>query len=417
MMQTSELLEPGAAARSFDAGRVKRDFPIFDRHPDLVFLDSAASAQKPSCVIDGVAEYYRSDYANVHRGLYTLSARSTELFEEAREAARRFLNAAHTEEIVFVRGATEAINLVAYGWAQRHLGPGDEVLITELEHHANIVPWQLARERAGFDIRVAPIDEQGGVDLDAFKALLSPKTKLASITQLANATGAVTPVLEMTRAARAVGAKVLIDGCQAAPRMPVDVRALDCDFYVFSAHKTYGPTGIGVLYGKEEALDAMAPWQGGGDMIDTVTFRSSSFQKPPYRFEAGTPNIAGAVGLTLAIEYLERLGMAAIAAHEKELTAYGAEQLASVKGVRLIDAGPERLGMASFVVDNISPYDLATVLNQHNVAVRAGHHCAQPLIEKLGLTSTARASFGVYTEKADILRLCAAIEKAQMLFG
>lgn len=406
-----------AEAQSFSAEQIKRDFPIFEKHPDLIFLDSAASAQKPSAVIEGVADYYKSDYANVHRGLYTLSARSTELFEQAREAARRFLNAVNVEEIVFVRGATEAINLVAYSWAQKHLGPGDEILITELEHHANIVPWQLAREQSGYTIRVAPMAEDGGVDIDAFKNLLSEKTKLVAVTQLANATGAVTPINELTSLARSVGAKVLVDGCQAAPRMPIDVQELDCDFFVFSAHKTYGPTGMGVLYGKEETLDAMIPWQGGGDMIDTVSFQSSSFQKPPYRFEAGTPNIAGAVGLTFAIEYLEALGMENIAAHEKVLTDYGVEQLASIKGLRLIDAGPERLGIFSFVVENMSPYDLATILNQQGVAVRAGHHCAQPLIEKLGLSSTARASVGMYNDKEDILGLCKAIETAQTMFA
>lgn len=402
---------------SFDAERIKQDFPIFENNPGLVFLDSAASAQKPSSVIDAVADYYRSDYANVHRGLYTLSARSTELFEQSREAARRFLNAAHSEEIVFVRGATEAINLVAYGWAQKHLGPGDEVLITELEHHANIVPWQLAREQAGFTIRVAPIGEDGGIDLGAFGNLLSSKTKLVALTQLANATGAVTPVVKLTSMARAVGAKILVDGCQAAPRIPVDVQQLDCDFFVFSAHKTYGPTGVGVLYGKQDVLDAMTPWQGGGDMIDVVTFQSSSFQKPPYRFEAGTPNIAGAVGLIAAIEYLETLGMENINVHEKALTAYAVDQLSALKGLRLINAGSEQFGIVSFVVDNISPYDLSTVLNQQNVAVRAGHHCAQPLIEKLGLSSTTRASIGVYNNESDIIDLCKAIENAQSLFA
>ncbi|MDE1932033.1 MAG: aminotransferase class V-fold PLP-dependent enzyme, partial [Alphaproteobacteria bacterium] len=300
---------------ALDPARIKRDFPVFANNPGLVFLDSAASAQKPAAVIDGVAAFYRTDYANVHRGVYRLSARSSDRYEGARETVRRFLNAASADEIVFVRGATEAINLVAYSWGMTFLKPGDEVLITELEHHANIVPWQLIRERTGLKLVVAPLDASGGLDLAAFEALLSSRTKLVAVTHLANATGAMLPIEAITRLAHKHGAKILVDGCQAAPRLPVDVRALDCDFYVFSGHKIYGPTGIGVLYAKAAILDHMPPWQGGGDMIEHVTFEKTTFQKPPHRFEAGTPDISGAIGLAMALDYVEALGRDAISAH------------------------------------------------------------------------------------------------------
>ncbi len=403
-------------AGSFDPRAIRRDFPIFERNPGLVFLDSAASAQKPSAVIDGVAEYYRTDYANVHRGVYRLSARSTELYEGARETVRRFLHAADTREIIFVRGATEAINLVANTWGAVNLGEGDEVLLTELEHHANIVPWQLLRERTGLRVVAAPIDATGGLDMAGFERLLGPRTKLVAVTQLANATGAMPPVETIIKLAHARGAKVLIDGCQAAPRLPVDVQALDCDFYVFSGHKTYGPTGIGVLYGKKALLDTMPPWQGGGDMILSVTFEKTTFQDPPHRFEAGTPDISGAVGLAMALDYIEALGREAIFEHEEALTGYGIDRLAAMPGVHLVPAGQRRLAILSFHVDGIHPHDLATVLDQHKVAVRAGHHCAQPLLDKLGLGATTRASLGVYSHEQDIDALAEAIRAAQAMF-
>jgi cysteine desulfurase / selenocysteine lyase len=405
-----------AESASVDPRRVRADFPIFARNPGLVFLDSGASAQKPASVIDGVADYYRTDYANVHRGVYRLSARSTDLYEGARETARRFLNAADTREIVFVRGATEAINLVANSWGAANLGPGDEVLITELEHHANIVPWQLLRQRTGLKLVPAPIDATGGLDMAAFAKLLGPRTKLVAVTHLANATGALVPVEAIVELAHAHGAKVLIDGCQAAPRLKVDVRALGCDFYVFSGHKTYGPTGIGVLYGRFELLEAMPPWQGGGDMILTVTFEESTFQEPPHRFEAGTPDISGAVGLAIALDYIEGLGHAAILDHEERLTGYGVDRLAALAGVRLVGAGQRRLGILSFDVEGIHPHDVATVLDQHGVAVRAGHHCAQPLLDKLNLAATTRASLGVYNDESDIDALVDAIKAAQAMF-
>jgi cysteine desulfurase/selenocysteine lyase len=406
-----------AASGALDPRLIRRDFPIFERNPGIAFLDSAASAQKPATVIDGVAEYYRTDYANVHRGVYRLSARSTELFEAARERVRRFLNAADAREIVFVRGATEGINLVANSWGGKFLGAGDEVLITELEHHADIVPWQLLRERTGLKLVAAPIDATGGLDMAAFEGLIGPKTKLVAVTQLANATGAMVPVDAIVRLAHAKGIKVLVDGCQAAPRLPVDVQALGCDFYVFSGHKTYGPTGIGVLYGRKEILDAMPPWEGGGDMILTVTFEKTTFQEPPHRFEAGTPDISGAIGLARALDYIDGLGREAILEHEVALTGYGLDRLGELPGVHVVGAGQRRLGILSFNVDGVHPHDLATVLDQHGVAVRAGHHCAQPLMDKLDLAATTRASLGVYNDESDIDALVAAVKAAQAMFN
>jgi cysteine desulfurase / selenocysteine lyase len=401
----------------FDPRRLKREFPIFASNPDLVFLDSGASAQKPRSVIDRISDYYRTDYANVHRGVYRLSARSTELFEEAREKVRCFLNAADRREIVFVRGATEAINLVAQSWGAAFLKAGDEILISELEHHSNIVPWQMLRDRLGIRLMVAPIDATGGLDLAGFEALLSPRTRLVAITHLANATGALVPVETVIRLAHRQGAKVLIDGCQAAPRLPVDVQALGCDFYAFSGHKTYGPTGIGVLYGRHELLSAMPPWQGGGEMILSVTFEKTEFQDPPHRFEAGTPDISGAIALGTAIDFIEELGRDNILEHEEALTGYGVDRLSRIPGLRLLGAGQRRLGILSFDLEGVHPHDLATVLDRHHVAVRAGHHCAQPLMERLGLAGTTRASLGVYNDERDIDALAAALEAGREMFA
>ena len=401
----------------FDPRRLKREFPIFASNPDLVFLDSGASAQKPRSVIDRISDYYRTDYANVHRGVYRLSARSTELFEEAREKVRCFLNAADRREIVFVRGATEAINLVAQSWGAAFLRAGDEILISELEHHSNIVPWQMLRDRLGIRLMVAPIDATGGLDLAGFEARLSPRTRLVAITHLANATGALVPVETVIRLAHRQGAKVLIDGCQAAPRLPVDVQALGCDFYAFSGHKTYGPTGIGVLYCRHEMLSAMPPWQGGGEMILSVTFEKTEFQDPPHRFEAGTPDISGAIALGTAIDFIEELGRDNILEHEEALTGYGVDRLSRIPGLRLLGAGQRRLGILSFDLEGVHPHDLATVLDRHHVAVRAGHHCAQPLMERLGLAGTTRASLGVYNDECDIDALAAAIEAGREMFA
>jgi len=400
----------------FDPLALKAEFPIFTHHPKLVYLDTAASAQKPDEVIDGIADFYRTEYANVHRGAYRLSMQATERFEQAREPVRCFLNAASTEEIIFVRGATEAINLVAQSWGMG-LGPGDEILITGLEHHANIVPWQMLRERLGITLSVVPVTDEGGLDMAQFAQALSPRTKLVALTHVANVTGHVTPVADAVRLAHAAGARVLLDGCQAAPRMHVDVRALDCDFYVFSGHKCYGPTGIGVLYGKRDLLNDMPPWQGGGDMIRTVSFETTTYQQAPFRFEAGTPDISGAVGLDLALRFMMRLGLDAIEAHEQDLTDYALAALSTQRGVRLMPGGGCQLGALSFTVDGIHPSDLATILDQLHIAVRAGLHCAQPLMARFGLPSTARLSFGVYNTPADVDALVTAIATAQRLFG
>ena len=407
----------GQGRAGLDPQAIRRDFPVFENNPSLVFLDTAASAQKPRAVIDGVADYYRRDYANVHRGVYRLSARSTELYEEAREKARRFVNAADASEIVFVRGTTEGINLVANTFGPAFLKAGDEILITELEHHSNIVPWQMLRDRLGIKLVVAPIDATVGLDMAAFERLLGPRTRLVAIPHIANSTGTLLPVESIVRLAHAQGASVLIDGAQAAPRMPVDVRAINCDFYAFSGHKTYGPSGIGVLYGKRALLDAMPPWQGGGDMILNVTFEKTTYNDVPHKFEAGTPDISGAIGLGLAFDYLTGLGLERVREHEEALSGYGVDTLSAMSGVRVIGAGQRRLGVLSFEVEGIHPHDLATVLDQHKVAVRAGHHCAQPLMEKLGLAATTRASLGIYNDKSDIDALAAAITKAQELFG
>ena len=415
-MTTASLRSVYPGPGGFDPRRLKREFPIFANNLDLVFLDSAASAQKPRSVIDRIADYYSTDYANVHRGVYRLSARSTELFEEAREKVRRFLNAVDPREIVFVRNTTEAINLVAQSWGPASLRSGDEVLISILEHHSNIVPWQLLRDRIGIQLVVAPLDATGGLDLAGFEARLSPRTRLVAITHVANATGAVAPVETIVQLAHQRGAKVLIDGSQAAPRLPVDVQALGCDFYALTGHKVYGPTGIGALYGRYDLLAAMPPWQGGGEMILRVTLEKTEFQEPPHRFEAGTPDIAGAIGLGAAVDFIEELGRDNILEHEEALTGYGVDRLSRIPGLRLLDAGQRRLGILSFDLEGVHPHDVAQVLDQHHVAVRAGHHCAQPLMEWFGLTGTTRASLGVYNDDRDIDRLAEAIEAAREMF-
>jgi len=415
-MTTASLRSVYPGPGGFDPWRLKREFPIFANNPDLVFLDSAASAQKPRSVIDRIADYYSTDYANVHRGVYRLSARSTELFEEAREKVRRFLNAVDPREIVFVRNTTEAINLVAQSWGPASLRSGDEVLISVLEHHSNIVPWQLLRDRIGIQLVVAPLDATGGLDLAGFEARLSPRTRLVAITHVANATGAVAPVETIVQLAHQRGAKVLIDGSQAAPRLPVDVQALGCDFYALTGHKVYGPTGIGALYGRYDLLAAMPPWQGGGEMILRVTLEKTEFQEPPHRFEAGTPDIAGAIGLGAAVDFIEELGRDNILEHEEALTGYGVDRLSRIPGLRLLDAGQRRLGILSFDLEGVHPHDVAQVLDQHHVAVRAGHHCAQPLMEWFGLAGTTRASLGVYNDDRDIDRLAEAIEAAREMF-
>ena len=400
----------------FDPRRMRREFPIFERNPGLVFLDSGASAQKPRQVIDGIAEFYRNDYANVHRGVYQLSARSTDRFEEARETVRAFLNAADEREIVFVRGATEAINLVAQSWGPAHVTSGDEVVISDLEHHSNLVPWQMLCERVGARLVVARTDATGEFDLSEFEALISPRTRLVAVTHISNVTGALLPVARIVELAHAKGALVLIDGCQAVPRLPVDVQALGCDFYAFSGHKAYGPSGIGVLYGRWDRLLSMPPWQTGGGMIANVTYPLTEFQEPPHRFEAGTPDIAGAVGLAQAIDFIEGIGRDNIREHEAALTGYGVDRLSRIPGVQLVAGGQRRLSILSFNLEGVHPHDVGTVLDQHGVAVRVGHHCAQPLMDKLGIAGTVRVSLGVYNDEADIDRLAEAVEACREMF-
>jgi cysteine desulfurase/selenocysteine lyase len=419
---TLAIVDPLHRARrgnTLDVERVRADFPILSRKvhgKPLVYLDSAASAQKPKAVIDAMSRFYAEDYANIHRGVHYLSQVATDAFEAARAKIARFLNAEKADEIVFTRNATEAINLVAQTWGRKHLGPGDEVLLTELEHHANIVPWQLLRAEKGFEIKVAPIDDTGQIRLDEMAKLIGPKTKMVAVTHMSNALGTILPVREIVRMARAQGAAVLIDGCQAIAHRPVDVRALDADFYVFSGHKLYGPTGIGVLYGKYALLDSMPPYQGGGDMIERVTFARTTFKEPPHRFEAGTPAIVEAVGLAVAIDYLAELGPSFIAAHEDDLLVYATDRLSEISGVKIHGTAEEKGGIISFTIDGAHAHDVATILDQQGVAVRAGHHCAHPLMDRLGVVATARASLALYTNQAEIDALVNGIGAVKRIF-
>ena len=418
MAKAFSILAPGRPA--LDVAAVRQNFPILSRAVHgrpLVFLDSAASAQKPRQVIDAVRRCYENEYANVHRGVYGLSQRATDAYEGARESVRRFLNAASTREIVFVRGATEAINLVAQSFGRGLLKAGDEVVISAMEHHSNIVPWQMLRDDKGIVLRVAPINDAGELVLEEFDRLLGPRTRLVAITHVANALGTVVPVAEVIRRARRVGARVLIDGCQAVAHMPVDVQALDCDFYVFSGHKLYGPSGVGALYGKAALLESMPPWQGGGDMIRSVTMEKTEFADLPYKFEAGTPAIAEAIGLGAAIGYVEGLGWDAIHAHEQDLLAYATERLASFNTLRLIGQARERSGVVSFVLDGVHAHDVGTILDTEGVAVRVGHHCAQPVMDRFGVPATVRASFGVYNDRGDVDALVAGLAKVTEIFG
>jgi cysteine desulfurase / selenocysteine lyase len=408
------------ATGGFDVERVRRDFPILRRPmrgKPLAYLDSAASAQKPSCVIEALYEFYSNDYANIHRGVYELSERATRLHDEARAKVQGLLAAADPREIVFVRNATEAINLVAQSFGRANLRPGDEVLITAMEHHSNIVPWQLVCEEKGARLVVAPVDDRGELPLGALEALLSERTRLVAVTHVSNALGTVNPVAEIAGLAHRAGARVLVDGAQAVPRLPVDVTALDCDFYAFSGHKLYGPTGIGCLWARRELLEAMPPWQGGGDMIAEVRFEKTTFAELPYKFEAGTPDIAGAIGLGVAIDYLRELGLERVARHEHELLAYGTALLAEIPGLRLIGTAREKSGVLSFVLEGVHPHDIGTILDQEGIAIRAGHHCAQPLMERFGVPATARASLGVYNTREDLDRLAAGIRKVLEVFA
>jgi cysteine desulfurase/selenocysteine lyase len=404
----------------YDVERVWRDFPILAREvhgKPLVFLDSAASSQRPQPVIDAVDSYERRHHANVHRGVHQLSQEATSMFEQARERVRSFVNAASTREVVFTRGTTESINLVAQSYARNRLQRGDEILLTALEHHANIVPWQLVAEQTGALIKVVPMDRRGVIDIGLVAANLTDRTKILACAQVSNALGTVLPVREITRLAHARGAVVLIDGAQAVPHQRVDLKSLDCDFYAFSAHKMYGPTGVGVLIGREALLEAMPPWQGGGDMILTVSFEKTTYNELPFKFEAGTPNISGAVGLAAAIDYIESLGIDNIHRHEQKLLTIATDKLLRVPGLTIIGTAPEKASVISFTLDGIHPHDLGTILDAEGVAVRTGHHCAMPVLEFFGVPATARASFACYSRESDIDALVGALARAREVFS
>jgi cysteine desulfurase/selenocysteine lyase len=411
---------PAVIDPDYDVARVRAEFPILQQTINgrpLVYLDSAASSQRPRAVLRAVEHYETHLHANVHRGVHTLSQWATDAYERSRETVRRFINAASTREIIFVRGTTEAINLVTNSWGRGNLSAGDEVLITHLEHHANIVPWQMVCAATGARLRAAPLTATGEVDLDAFRKLLSPRTRMVAIAHISNALGTVLPVREIVRLAHAQGVPVLVDGAQAIPHAEVDVRALDCDFYAFSGHKVYAPTGIGVLYGREALLKAMPPWQGGGEMILSVSIESSTYNELPGKFEAGTPNISGAVGLGAALEFVESLGRPAIAAHEHGLLALASEGLAALPGVRLVGTAPGKAAVVSFTMDGIHPHDIGTILDSEGIAIRTGHHCAMPVMEYFGLPATARASFGCYSNAQDVERLVQGVRTVREMFG
>lgn len=422
MTAATTLAEIAAGSNStlaFDVERVREDFPIFKQQvygKPLVYLDSGASAQKPQVVLDTMREIQETCYANVHRGAYYFSQHLTERYEGVRETVARFLNAGSEQEVVFTRNVTEAINLVAHSFGNR-LSAGDEVIITEMEHHANIVPWQLLRDRIGINLNVVPVADDGSFRMDAYEAMLGPRTKLVAMTHISNVLGTVLPMKEIIRLAHAAGALVLVDGAQAAVHGKVDVRDLDADFYGFTGHKLYGPTAIGVLYGKAELLKDMPPFMGGGDMIRSVSFEETVYADPPHRFEAGTPPIVEAIGLGAAIDYVQAIGHEAIAAHEAGLLAYATERLQQIDGLTIYGNAKEKAAIISFALEGIHPHDIGTIVDREGVAIRVGHHCAQPLMERFGLPATARASFGLYNTRAEVDALARALEKVKELFG
>jgi cysteine desulfurase/selenocysteine lyase len=404
----------------FDVEKVRADFPILGTkvhgHP-LVYLDNAATSQKPRSVIDAIVRYYEGENANIHRGVHYLSQIATEEFEAGRSAVQRFVNAADVSEIIFTRGTTEAINLVAQTWGRMHVGAGDEVLISAMEHHSNIVPWQMLCEEKGARLRVIPMNDAGELLLDEYEKLLGPRTRIVGIAHVSNALGTVNPVKEMIAAAHERGIPVLVDGAQAAPHIAVDVQDLDCDFYALSGHKMYGPTGIGVLYGKAALLDAMPPYQGGGDMISSVTFEKTTYNKLPHKFEAGTPDMAGVAGLKAAIEYMNQVGVGKIAAHEHHLVEYATKFIGGLPGVRLIGTAREKASVLSFVLEDVHPHDIGTILDQEGIAVRTGHHCAQPVMERFCIPATVRASFAMYNTRGEVDALARGLRKVQEVFA
>jgi cysteine desulfurase/selenocysteine lyase len=407
-------------AISLDVQAIRRDFPILHQQVHgrpLVYLDNAATSQKPQSVIDAITRYYSHDNANIHRGVHLLSQRSTETYEGARRTVQRWINATEENEIIFVRGATEGINLVAATYGRRNIQSGDEVVITGMEHHSNIVPWQILCEEKNAILRVVPITDRGELDMDAFVRIVNGRTKLIAVTHVSNALGTINPVREIIDLAHRNNAVVLVDGAQATPHLSVDVRTLDCDFYAFSGHKMYGPTGIGVLYGKRRLLEAMPPYQSGGDMIRSVTFEKTTYNTLPHKFEAGTPNIAGAIALGAAIEYLDEIGIDNIAAHEHDLLQYGTAMLERIPKLHLIGTAREKAGVLSFVLEGVHPHDIGTVLDQEGIAVRTGHHCAQPLMDRFGVPATTRASLALYNTREDIDALAAGIGKVKEVFG
>jgi cysteine desulfurase / selenocysteine lyase len=399
---------------AYDPQKIRANFPILYQRVNgkpLVYLDNAATTQKPRMVIDSITQYYEANNANIHRGVHYLSQLATQKYEDSRETVRRFLNAAEASEIVFVRGATEGINLIAQTLGRTRVRSGDEVLITAMEHHSNIVPWQILCEEKGAILRVAPMNDAGELVLDEFARLLGTRTKIVAVPHVSNALGTVNPLRQMVELAHRHNAVVVVDGAQAVPHLAVDVRALDCDFYVFSGHKLYGPTGIGVLYGKSGLLNAMPPYQGGGDMILSVTFEKTTYHKIPYKFEAGTPDISGAIALGTAINYVTELGLDRIQTHERDLLRYATESLARIPGIRLIGTAKEKAGVLSFVMDGIHPHDIGTILDQEGIAIRTGHHCAQPVMERFGIPASARASFALYNTREEVDALVRGIDK------
>jgi cysteine desulfurase / selenocysteine lyase len=403
-----------------DVERIRKDFPVLDQTihgKPLIYLDNAATSQKPLAVIEAEEHFYRHDCSNIHRGVHELSERATKSYEDARVTAQRFLNARDSKEILFVRGTTEAINLVANSFGRKNVKAGDEILITAMEHHSNIVPWQMLCEEKGAKLRVAPINDRGEVLFEEFEKLLGPKTRIVAVVHVSNVLGTINPVREMIEAAHRKNIPVLLDGAQAAPHLAVDVRDLDCDFYTLSGHKLYGPTGVGVLYGKADLLDAMPPYQGGGDMISSVTFEKTIYNSLPYKFEAGTPNIAAGIGLGAAIDYLKKIGMESISAYEDELLVYATAALSNISGLRIIGTAEKKAGVISFVMEGMHPHDVGTILDQEGIAVRTGHHCAQPLMERFGIPATTRASLAFYNTKREIDALAAGIHKVKELLG
>ncbi|HKD14199.1 MAG TPA: cysteine desulfurase [Candidatus Angelobacter sp.] len=417
---TYPVIESSARLSDYDVFKIREDFPILSQKvhgKPLVYLDNAATTQKPRAVIDALTHYYTTENANIHRGVHALSELATESYERARRKIQRFIHAPDPGQVIFVRGTTEGINLVAQTYGRTHIQAGDEIIISMLEHHSNIVPWQILSEQVGARLRVIPINDSGELLLDEFEKLLGPRTKLLGIAHVSNALGTIVPVRKVIEMAHRRNVPVVVDGAQAAPHTPIDVQALDCDFYTFSAHKIYGPTGIGALYGKRELLDAMPPYHGGGDMISSVTFEKTLYNKLPYKFEAGTPDISGVIGFGAAIDYVTAIGLDRIAAHEEELLAYATQALSAIPEVRLIGTAKSKAAVVSFVLDSIHAHDVGTVLDQEGIAIRTGHHCAQPLMNRFGVEATARASFALYNTKEEVDALVQGIQKVREVFA